>query len=153
MRRRLAAALLIAALVLPSLQSQINVRAPQPDLINGQGSNGTGVVVACDTQAKISTATISDTLIVTGVAGKNIYICGISFSSAGTTTVALETSAASSCTTPTTITGAYRLIAGSAMAYGTGLGTVLRTTAAGQSLCINNTVAIGVGGVVTYAQF
>ena len=153
MRRRLAAVLLMAALVLPLLQSQINVRAPQPDLINGQGSNGTGVVIACDTQAKISTATISDTLIVTGIAGKNIYVCGLSFSSAGTTTITLETSAASSCASPITITGAYRLIAGTAIVYGSGIGTVLRTTATGQSLCINNTVAIGVGGVVSYAQF
>jgi hypothetical protein len=71
----------------------------------------------------------------------------------GTTNVQLEYGTGTACGTgKTALTGAYPLIAQTGVSYGSGVGAVMQT-AASNALCINNSAAIAIAGIVTYGQF
>ncbi len=110
-------------------------------------------IIACDSSVVINVSTAVTTQLVALTSGQTIYVCSFSFMSAGTTNVTFEYGTGTLCATGlTTLTGAYNLTAQTGVSQGSGLGTVFRT-AAGNALCIVNSAAVQVSGVVSYTKF
>lgn len=121
--------------------------------IGGNGSGNLTGIVTCDTQTVINTSSSGDLLISSASAATTIYVCNYNVMSGGTTNVKFVTGAGTTCgTTQGAITGAYPLIAQTGIAAGNGLGVIIRTQP-GFSLCINNSAAVSIQGVVNWTKF
>lgn len=100
----------------------------------------------------ISLATTTATAIVASVSGKTVYVCGASFTLAGTTPTALWTSAATCGTSPTNLSGTYAPTSGTHILIGYGAQTAFSNTS-GQNLCLTLTgTSPSAQGVLTYVQ-
>lgn len=100
----------------------------------------------------ISLASNTATAIVAAVASKTVYVCGASFTLAGTTPTALWTSAATCGTSPTNLTGTYAPTTGTHILIGYGNQTAFPNTS-GQNLCLTlGGTSPSAQGVLTYVQ-
>jgi hypothetical protein len=128
--------------------------APANAVYMGVNSSGNvGGMVACDSSAQLNVTTATTTQIIALVAGKTIYVCGMLINSAGTTTVRLVQGNGTNCATaPVNMTPAFNLAASTNVAFGGGLGYVMKSTA-GNAICVTNSAAIGTNTLITYTQF
>ena len=120
----------------------------------GGNSSGnlTGLAV-CDGSALLSLATAVTTQIVALVSGKSIYICGFVMNAGGTTTIRLVQGTGANCATGQgNLTPAFNMIAGGALAFGSSVGAVVKTSV-GNALCVTNSAAQTANVLVSYTQF
>ena len=100
----------------------------------------------------ISLASSTATAIVATVAGKTVYVCGVTFTLSGTSPTALWTSAATCGTSPTNLTGTMVPTTGSTITIGYG-GHVAFSNTNGQNLCLTLAgTSPSAQGVITYVQ-
>ena len=130
----------------------------------GTGSGATGglpvPVIACDSWAPVDIVTATTTLIITGVAGRHVYICSISLIAGGADNVAIVSGTDATCATSTagmnggvTAAEGYVLAANGGIAQGNGLGAIMRTETAQDSVCIITSAAVQLSGTISYAIF
>lgn len=109
-------------------------------------------IVQAERSAPITTASAATTELVAAVTGQQTIVTHFDFLSVGTTNVTLVYGTGSNCATGTTsLTGAYNLTAQSGMSVGNGTGIIIPVPA-GKALCITNSQAIQVSGLVSYLQ-
>ena len=103
----------------------------------------------------INISTATTTQIVAGVASQGIYVSHWDVMAGGTGNITWEYGAGSSCSTPTTLSGAYPLVAQAGASAGGGLGAVLIVppNIAGFTLCALTSAGVQMSGSVTYAQY
>jgi hypothetical protein len=99
----------------------------------------------------MSTATTTQAIALQ--AGKSIYICGFVVNAGGTTTGRLVQGTGTNCGTGQgNLTPAFNLATGGNVAFGNGVGQLLKLTA-GSALCVTNSAAIALNVLVSYTQF
>lgn len=104
------------------------------------------------TSAVISLASTTATVIVAKSGSTVVYMCGASYTLAGTTPSSLWTDAATCGTTPTNRTGTILPTTGSLITLGFG-GHVTLQTAAGNNLCLTlGGTSPSAQGVIVYVQ-
>jgi len=132
------------------------VGSAAPSVASFAGDKASGNLIAhvgCDKSVAISTSSSGDVQLVALSGSTVVYVCGYNVMANGTTNVQFEYGTGSACGTgKTALTGAYPLTAQTGVSYGNGEGVVLQG-AAGNALCVNNSAAIAIAGVVTYTQF
>lgn len=106
----------------------------------------------CNAVATAHITTNTDTKLVAGVVGQKIYVCDIEFSFNGTGNIFLETSASTSCTTPTQIAQAWYGIANLSKAHTMPFYNGL-VVASGLTLCVNTSAAVTQDVTVYYDQY
>lgn len=129
----------------------------------GLGSGATGgfmlAVPVCDTFQNINHVTAATFLEVTGVSGRHVRICSINMVAAGADNVAIISGTGATCGTGsaaivgTTSATGYNFAANGGIAVGSGLGTIMRTVAAGDSVCIITSAAVQLSGVISYVIY
>lgn len=132
--------------------------------IGGLGSGATGGfligIAVSDTFKTVSVTSATTTLLITGVAGRHIRIGSINLMSAIANNVALISGTGATCGTGTTgIAGGttaangWNLAANGGLAYGSGLGTIMQTTATGDSICVVTSSVGPLAGTIGYAIY
>jgi len=133
-------------------------------LIAGLGSGATGgfmtALPVADTYKAISINTATTTLIVTGVSGRQVRIGAFELDTAGADNIEWIEGTGATCGTGTTGmdggttsgTG-YVFLANGSIARGSGVGTVLSTITAGDSVCLVTSAAIQLSGGLQYVIF
>ena len=153
-------AVLMIAVVLAA-QGQVYVSAPSTGAAAPATAGLAGVVssgnlaslVACDSSALLSMSTATTTQAIALQAGKSIYICGFVVNAGGTTTGRLVQGTGTNCGTGQgNLTPAFSLATGGNVAFGNGVGQLLKLTA-GSALCVTNSAAIALNVLVSYTQF
>jgi hypothetical protein len=108
----------------------------------------------CNQSAQYDASTSGDTKLVTGVAGKQIYVCGYVFWSNSTANVKLEYGTGGTCGTGThAITPAIEFTAQTGIVDHLPVYTGLPPAPASNDVCINSSQAVAVQGIVYYTQF
>jgi hypothetical protein len=147
-----------------SIDATGNLRVKGTFSSQGLGSGSTGGtaigIPVSDTYAAINISTNTTTLIVTGVSGRHIRIGAMNLMTALANNVALISGTGATCGTGTagvaggtTAASGWNFIANGGLTLGTGLGTVLKTVATGDSLCLVTSVATQLSGGVSYAIY
>lgn len=110
--------------------------------------------ISCTSAVPITINTITTTQLVGLTSGQTIHICGFVLHSAGATSAKLVYGTGTNCATGTTdITPLFTFTTTpSNVTYGSGIGRVAGAPAS-NAVCVNNTAAIQVSGVLTYAKF
>lgn len=123
------------------------------------GGNLVGLPVS-DTYKAINIATATTTLLITGISGRQVRIGAIHFIAAGADNVALIEGTGSTCGTGTagmaggTTSGSgYNLVANQGYTFGSGLGTVIQTVTAGDSVCAVTSAAVQLSGGIEYTIY
>jgi hypothetical protein len=100
----------------------------------------------------ISTATT--TQLVAGVAGTNVYVCGVQGTVVGTNPTVQFTGGASNCTVSIqTFTGTFAAVTGTLLIVGSGGYIVFQTTITGTGVCIvSGGTTPSIQGILTYVQ-
>jgi len=100
----------------------------------------------------ISTSSSGNTQLVALAASQTVYVCGFQVFAGGTTNVSLITGTGSACATgETALTGAYPFIAQTGIALGNA-GAAQVKSAPSSAVCIKNSAAIAIAGMLTYVQ-
>jgi hypothetical protein len=103
----------------------------------------------CNQQALFNLSGSGNTQIVAGTASEQIRVCTIAFSTATPEDVKLTSGTASNCGSSTAdVTGLFKSVNAIALDMGGAL-----TAPSGASLCINQSAAQALGGVITYSVF
>lgn len=111
-----------------------------------QAQQSVFVPATTNTVAVVGTVAVA-TRIVTGVAGKSIYVTAISLIPVATSVVTFTTGTGSNCGTGTaSLTGAMTFAAGQTVNLGTGNGTVM-VVPQGNDLCITIATAAAPGSL------
>ena len=110
-----------------------------------------GQSLANTSSVAISTSSSSEVQLVAGSSGKSIYVCHFDFIATTAVTVTLQQASSGTCTTLTSMTGAYPVGANGGISSGNGQG-VLFTVASGDQLCLLLGSGVATAGIVTYAQ-
>ena len=128
----------------------------------GSGATGgflTGIPVS-DTFKSVSVTSATTTLLITGVSGRHIRIGSINLVSAIANNVALISGTGATCGTGTTgvaggttAANGWNLAANAGLAYGNGLGTIMQTTATGDSICVVTSAIGPLAGTIGYAIY
>jgi hypothetical protein len=132
--------------------------------VGGLGSGATGGdllgVPIGDTYKAINISTATTTLLITGVASRQVRIGAIHFIAAGADNVALIEGTGATCGTGTagmaggTTSGSgYNLVANQGYTFGSGLGTVISTVTAGDSVCAVTSAAVQLSGGIEYTIY
>jgi len=132
--------------------------------VGGLGSGATGGdllgVPISDTYKAINISTATTTLLITGVASRQVRIGAIHFIAAGADNVALVEGTGATCGTGTagmaggTTSGSgYNLVANQGYTFGSGLGTVISTVTAGDSVCAVTSAAVQLSGGIEYTIY
>lgn len=132
--------------------------------IVGLGSGATGGFLVGpavgDTFKPVSVTSATTTLLVTGVSGRHVRITSINLVSAIANNVALISGTGATCGTGTagisggtTAANGWNLAANSGLAYGNGFGTIMRTVATGDSVCVITSAAGPLAGSLGYAIY
>jgi len=109
-----------------------------------------GAPVFCPLSAAFEIAGIGTTQIIPLVAGQSIRVCHISMALGGPSGITFVRGTGANCVAgPVAMSGIYRNV--TAMALDFDLSPL--TVAAGNALCLAVSVAVNVGGIVTYAQY
>jgi hypothetical protein len=133
-------------------------------LAGGITSGATGGFMAgipiCDSQQAVNISTITTTLIVTGVSGRHIRICAFQLVTAAANNVAWLSGTGATCGTGTagisggtTAASGYNFAANGGLTAGSGLGTVLKTAATGDSICLVTSATTQLSGTVSYTIY
>jgi hypothetical protein len=118
-----------------------------------------GAMPVCDSFFNINIVTATTTLAVTGVSGRHVRICHINMVAAGTQNVGIISGTGGTCGTGTgaivgtTAATGYNWTAQTGISAGNGLGTIMRTVAAGDSVCIITSAAVQLSGVISYTIY
>jgi hypothetical protein len=128
----------------------------------GSGATGgllTGAPVG-DTYKNISVSTATTTLLVTGVAGRQVRITAMHMVTAAANNVALIEGTGATCGTGsagmaggTTAASGYNFAANGGMTIGAGLGTVMQTATTGDSVCVVTSAATQLSGGLEYTIY
>lgn len=141
MRRYLAAAAIVCALFALALPARAQGVSP-------------ALMFGCNQSAIYDASTNGSTKLVTGVAVKQIYVCGWNIFWGGTATVKLTYGTGGTCGTGTTaITPAF---SGVAQSYDIDPSSVykgLTPVPASNDLCITTSAGVAVQAIVYYSQF
>ncbi len=132
--------------------------------VGGLGSGATGGfltgIAVCDSFVNVTVSSATTTLLVTGVSGRHVRICGISLVTAAANNVALVSGTGATCATGTTgMTGGttaatgYNFAANGGVAQGSGFGTINQTNATGDSVCVITSAATQLSGRLAYAIY
>jgi hypothetical protein len=114
---------------------------------------GQPLVPATQITVPITTSASGVVQLVAAVPGRIIYVTNWNLIAGGTTNVTWFTGTGVNCTTGfTALTGSYQLTAQVGLVVGVGNGAVLAVPI-GQALCIGSTLAVNVGGSLSYALF
>lgn len=106
----------------------------------------------CNSSVVVSTAAAATSELVALTAGQSIRVCSFVLTGGGATTVQFKSGTGTTCGTGTVNrTGALELADNTAIPVGSGVGVIFRG-AAGEALCMTNSAAIQVSGVVTYGK-
>jgi hypothetical protein len=130
----------------------------------GLGSGATGGflvgVPVGDTYKAINISTATTTLIVTGVSGRQVRIGAQHMIAAAADNVAWIEGTGATCGTGTagmaggtTAASGYNFAANGGIADGSGLGTVLQTVTAGDSVCLVTSAAVQLSGGIEYTIY
>lgn len=132
-------------------------------LLGGIGSGATGGFViglpVCDTFFNINIATATTTLAVTGVSGRHVRICHIDMVGTAADNVGIISGTGATCGTGsaaivgTTAATGYNLAANGGITSGSGIGTIMRTVATGDSVCIITSATTQLSGVIAYTIY
>lgn len=132
-------------------------------LVAGLGSGATGgfmtAIPVCDSFFNINIATNTTTLAVTGVSGRHVRICAISMVALAADNVGIISGTGATCGTGTaaivgtTAATGYNLSANGGIAMGSGIGTIMRTVATGDSVCVVTSASTQLSGVISYAIY
>lgn len=136
--------------------------APSLSLTNGTvlTSNGgtTFGVLACESFQPVNT-TVS-TLLITGLAGQNVYICSVNFVVGAADNIALVEGTGATCGTGTagifggsTAATGWNLAANGQVTFGSGLGMIGKTGTTGDNVCLLVSAASQVSGGITFTKF
>lgn len=113
------------------------------------------------TNVSISMQNATTIKLVSLVSGKQIYVCSLALIASGTTTFSIAdgTKVTTECDTSaeavignTTSSHGLALVANAGLSFGNGHGTVARTTTASHDLCLFQSGAVDLSGVLTYVQ-
>jgi hypothetical protein len=128
----------------------------------GSGSTGgnlTGFAVG-DSYKAINVSTATTTLLVTGVASRQVRITALHLIAAGADSVAIIEGTGATCGTGTTgmaggttAASGYNLAANGGLAFGSGLGTIMQTLTAGDSVCVVTSAAVQISGGLQYTIY
>jgi hypothetical protein len=155
--------IVVVSILLLLLQIPISTFAePTTQIAFGGGATG-GVPVktaSSDTQAVVNISTITTTLIITGVASRHIRIGAYTLVTALANNIAFISGTGATCGTGTagmaggtTAASGFNLTANGGISTGSGLGTVLMTIAAGDSVCIVTSATTQLSGNIMYAIY
>lgn len=133
-------------------------------LMGGLGSGATGGFVTAmpvaDTYKNINVSTATTTLLVTGVASRQVRIGAMVLITAGADNIAFIEGTGATCGTGTagmaggtTSASGFNFAANGGITVGSGIGTVLATTTAGDSVCIVTSANVQVSGGLQYTIF
>jgi hypothetical protein len=133
-------------------------------LMGGLGSGATGghmiAIPVADTTVSKSITTATTTLIITGVSGRQVRIGAYSIWTSGATNLEWIEGTGATCGTGTvgmeggaTSGLSMNFSAAGGVVKGTGLGTVLQTATAGDSVCLVSSAAVNVGLNAQYAIY
>lgn len=129
----------------------------------GLGSGATGgfllAVPVCDTYVNVNIVTATTTLLVTGVSGRHVRICSLNLLAAGADNVGIISGTGATCGTGsaaivgTSAATGYNFAANGGIAAGSGMGTIMRTVATGDSVCAITSAAVQLSGVIGYTIY
>lgn len=130
----------------------------------GLGSGATGGfmvgIPVSDTQKALNIASATTTLIVTGVAGRQVRIGSMELDTNGADNIEWIEGTGATCGTGTTgMAGGttsglgYNFLANGSILRGSGLGTISQTTATGDSVCMVTSTTAQVSGNITYTIY
>lgn len=134
-------------------------------LMGGLASGATGgltsAIAVCDTSKGVNVTTATTTLMVTGVSGRQVRVCGLKLVTAAANNVQFISGTGATCGTGTTGIGGGGTTAASGdnyaanggSAYGGGLGQLFTTTATGDSLCVVTSANTQLSGIITYTIY
>lgn len=112
-----------------------------------------GPPIICNAVAQYDASTNGATKLISGVSGKNIYICGFSLMAGGTVTVTLQGGTGTTCGTNTTkITPGYPMVAQTHIEDTSPFYRGL-SPAAGADVCINTSAGVAVQANILYGQY
>lgn len=134
------------------------------NFVGGLGSGATGGFVigvpVADTFKSVSVTSGTTTLLVTGVSGRHVRISSINLVTAIANNVALISGTGATCGTGTagisggtTAANGWNFAANGGLSLGNGLGTVMQTAAAGDSVCVITSAAGPLAGSLSYAIY
>ena len=131
--------------------------------IAGIGSGATGGfligVAVADTFKNVNISTNTTTLLITGVAGRHIRVSSFDLLTVLANNVGIISGTGATCGTGsaaivgTTAATGYNLAAAGRVQAGSGVGTVLQTVAAGDSICLITSAATQLSGIWAYAIY
>jgi hypothetical protein len=132
--------------------------------IVGLGSGATGGflvgVPVCDTFKAVSVTSATTTLMVTGVAGRQVRICSVNLVTAIANNVVLISGTGATCGTGTgaiaggtTAANGWNFAANGGLSVGSGFGTVMQTAVAGDSVCVITSAAGPLAGTIAYTIY
>ena len=108
----------------------------------------------CNQSVQYDASTSGDTKLVTGVANKQIYVCGFDFFSNGTANVKLEYGTGGTCGTGThAVTPAFEFTAQTGVADHLPVYTGLPPVPVSNDLCINVSGAVAVQAIIYFTWF
>jgi len=136
----------------------------QAGFVGALASGATGGLLAgitvCDTPKPINISTATTTLLITGVSGRQVRICAVHLVVAGANNVALVEGTGATCGTGTagmaggtTAASGWNFAANGGLAMGSGLGMILQTATAGDSVCVVTSAAVQLSGTISYAIY
>ena len=107
--------------------------------------------------AAINISTATTTKLITGIAGRWVYITSFNVISGGTGNIQLVYGTGSNCGTgQTSLTGAYNLTAQAGLVVGSGVAPVLVIPTGSESkpndVCVITSAAVQMSGSIAYAQ-
>lgn len=132
--------------------------------VAGLASGATGgtmeLIPVCDSYKVVSVSTATTTLLVTGVSGRQVRICSLHLITTLADNAALIEGTGATCGTGsagmaggTTAASGYNLAANGGLTLGSGIGTVMMTATAGDSVCIVTSASTQLSGGVSYAIY
>jgi hypothetical protein len=130
--------------------------------VAGRASGATGGflsgITVCDSGFVVNISTATTTLAVTGVSGRQVRICAINLVAAAADNVALIEGTGATCGTGTagmaggtTAATGWNFAANGGLTMGSGLGEVMTTATAGDSVCLATSAATQLSGYIKYA--
>lgn len=130
-------------------------------LVSGATGGLLGKIPICDQYKPINVVTATTTLLITGVAGRQVRICALHIVTTSTANnIAFVEGTGATCATATaglsggaTAATGWILPASSRHDVGSGLGMVMKTATAGDSVCIITSAAFQVSGGMSYAIY
>ena len=118
----------------------------------GSGSNGVVVGAGCTLQAPITLTASGNTRIINAAGTGTVRICEISFSTTAAENIQITEGTGTNCGTGTAnVTGVYQSV--QSMVLDPQVTAPITAQTAGDDICLNQSAAQNLGGLVIYAKF